>query len=107
MALGGAQAVYGVRPDLTTHGKIIGGGMPVGAFGGRAEVMDHIAPDGPVYQAGTLSGNPVAMTAGLRTLELITEDGFYDRLAARTATLVEGLTTAADRAGGAGTGRRP
>jgi glutamate-1-semialdehyde 2,1-aminomutase len=99
VALGGAQAVYGVRPDLTTHGKIIGGGMPVGAFGGRAEVMDHIAPDGPVYQAGTLSGNPVAMTAGLRTLELITEDGFYDRLAARTATLVEGLTTAADRAG--------
>jgi glutamate-1-semialdehyde 2,1-aminomutase len=99
VALGGAQSVYDVRPDLTTLGKIIGGGMPVGAFGGRADVMDHIAPDGPVYQAGTLSGNPVAMTAGLRTLELITEDGFYDRLAARTATLVEGLGAAADTAG--------
>jgi glutamate-1-semialdehyde 2,1-aminomutase len=99
VALGGAQAVYGVRPDLTTLGKIIGGGMPVGSFGGRADVMDHIAPDGPVYQAGTLSGNPVAMTAGLRTLELISEDGFYDRLSARTATLAEGLKGAADKAG--------
>jgi glutamate-1-semialdehyde 2,1-aminomutase len=99
VALGGAQAVYGVRPDLTTLGKIIGGGMPVGSFGGRADVMDHIAPDGPVYQAGTLSGNPVAMTAGLRTLELISEDGFYDRLSARTAALAEGLKGAADKAG--------
>jgi glutamate-1-semialdehyde 2,1-aminomutase len=99
VALGGAQAVYGVRPDLTTLGKIIGGGMPVGSFGGRADVMDHIAPDSPVYQAGTLSGNPVAMTAGLRTLELISEDGFYDRLSARTATLAEGLKGAADKAG--------
>jgi glutamate-1-semialdehyde 2,1-aminomutase len=99
VALGGAQSVYGVRPDLTTLGKIVGGGMPVGAFGGRADVMDHIAPDGPVYQAGTLSGNPVAMTAGLRTLELICEDGFFDRLGASTAMLVDGLRGAADRAG--------
>ncbi len=99
VALGGAQAVYGVRPDLTTLGKIIGGGMPVGAFGGRAEVMDHIAPTGPVYQAGTLSGNPMAMTAGLRTLELISADGFFDRLGARTAELIEGLTAVAAEAG--------
>ena len=76
VAPGGAQALYGVRPDLTILGKVIGGGMPVGAFGGRGEIMDHIAPDGPVYQAGTLSGNPIAMTAGLTTLELIAEDGF-------------------------------
>jgi len=95
VALGGAQAAYGVSPDLTTLGKIIGGGMPVGAFGGRAEVMDMIAPTGPVYQAGTLSGNPVAMAAGLTTLRLVTEDGFYDALAARTAALVAGLEDAA------------
>ena len=99
VALGGAQAVYGVRPDLTTLGKIIGGGMPVGAFGGRADVMDHIAPTGPVYQAGTLSGNPMAMTAGLRTLELISADGFFDRLGARTGELIKGLTAVAAEAG--------
>jgi len=99
VALGGAQAVYGVRPDLTTLGKVIGGGMPVGAFGGRADVMQHIAPAGPVYQAGTLSGNPVAMAAGLTTLERISEPGFYDRLGERTAALVRGMGEAADAAG--------
>ena len=99
VAPGGAQAAYGVTPDLTTLGKIIGGGMPVGAFGGRADVMDMIAPTGPVYQAGTLSGNPVAMAAGLTTLELIREPGFYDALAARTAALVEGFEAAAAGAG--------
>ena len=99
VALGGAQSVYGVRPDLTTLGKVIGGGMPVGAFGGRADVMDHIAPTGPVYQAGTLSGNPVAMTAGLRTLELIGEPGFFDRLGASTTKLTEGLQAAAEASG--------
>jgi len=99
VALGGAQAVYGIRPDLTTLGKVIGGGMPVGAFGGRSDVMDHIAPSGPVYQAGTLSGNPVAMSAGLKTLELVSEPGFYDRLGAATSRLAEGLQSAADKTG--------
>ena len=77
VALGGAQALYGVRPDLTTLGKIIGGGMPVGAFGGRRDIMEHLAPLGPVYQAGTLSGNPVAMAAGIATLELVSAPGFH------------------------------
>ena len=95
VARGGAQAAYGVHPDLTTLGKIIGGGMPVGAFGGRADVMQKIAPTGPVYQAGTLSGTPVAMAAGLTTLELIDEAGFYDRLSARTKALTDGLNEAA------------
>ncbi len=99
VALGGAQSVYGIRPDLTTLGKVIGGGMPVGAFGGRHEVMDHIAPTGPVYQAGTLSGNPVAMSAGLRTLELIGQPGFFDRLGDATRRLTGGLQVAADSAG--------
>jgi glutamate-1-semialdehyde 2,1-aminomutase len=95
VALGGAQALYGVRPDLTTLGKIVGGGMPVGAFGGRRDIMEHIAPLGPVYQAGTLSGNPVAMAAGLATLEGISSPGFHERLGARTTQLIEGLKQAA------------
>ena len=99
VALGGAQALYGVRPDLTTLGKVIGGGMPVGAFGGRRDVMELLSPLGPVYQAGTLSGNPVAMVAGLTTLELISVPGFHQHLAAMTAVLVEGLADAATEAG--------
>jgi len=99
VALGGAQAIYGVRPDITTLGKVIGGGMPVGAFGGRADVMEQIAPTGPVYQAGTLSGNPVAMTAGLATLERVAEEGFYERLGTLTTKLTQGLEDAAASAG--------
>ncbi|MEN9680193.1 MAG: glutamate-semialdehyde--aminomutase [Pseudomonadota bacterium] len=99
VALGGAQGHYGIRPDLTTLGKVIGGGMPVGAFGGRADIMSHLAPLGPVYQAGTLSGNPVAMAAGLRTLELIEEEGFFDRLSSRTAAFMMALTERAQSAG--------
>jgi glutamate-1-semialdehyde 2,1-aminomutase len=91
VALGGAQAHYGIQPDLTTLGKVIGGGMPVGAFGGKLEIMQQVAPLGPVYQAGTLSGNPVAMTAGLQTLELISAPGFYDALSAKVETLVDGI----------------
>ena len=99
VAVGGAQALYGVRPDLTTLGKIIGGGMPVGAFGGRRDIMEQLAPLGPVYQAGTLSGNPVAMIAGLTTLDLIGAPGFHRRLGAMTDILVEKLSTAAAGAG--------
>ena len=99
VALGGAQALYGVRPDLTTLGKIIGGGMPVGAFVGRRDIMERLAPLGPVYQAGTLSGNPVAMTAGLTTLELIGAPGFHQRLEVTTNELVARLRVAAERAG--------
>ncbi len=91
VALGGAQAVYGVRPDLTALGKVIGGGLPVGAFGGRAELMSAIAPEGEVYQAGTLAGNPLAVAAGLATLEIIAADGFFDNLQQRAATLLAGL----------------
>ena len=99
VALGGAQGLYGIRPDLTALGKIIGGGMPVGAFGGRREVMECISPLGPVYQAGTLSGNPIAMAAGLKTLELISAPGFHERIGERTAELVDGLTARAEAAG--------
>ncbi len=99
VALGGAQSVYDVTPDLTTLGKIIGGGMPVGAFGGKREIMEYIAPTGPVYQAGTLSGNPIAMTAGLKTLEIISAPDFYSTLEQKTTTLVQGLQKRADAAG--------
>ncbi|MDP1862413.1 MAG: glutamate-1-semialdehyde 2,1-aminomutase [Thiobacillus sp.] len=97
--LGCAQKLLDIRPDLTTLGKVIGGGMPVGAFGGRAEVMDKLAPLGPVYQAGTLSGNPVAVAAGLATLKAVSEPGFYTRLSASTQRLVSGLSAAAKDAG--------
>ncbi|MGH8274551.1 MAG: glutamate-1-semialdehyde 2,1-aminomutase [Gammaproteobacteria bacterium] len=96
---GGAQGLYGLRPDLTTLGKIVGGGVPAAAFGGRAELMAQLAPEGPVYQAGTLSGNPLAMAAGLATLELTAEPGFYERLDAATCALTNGLQNAADEAG--------
>ena len=99
VALGGAQAHYGVTPDLTTFGKIIGGGMPVGAYGGRRDLMEQIAPAGPIYQAGTLSGNPVAMAAGLAMLTLIRETGYHDELARRTRLLCDGLQAWADGAG--------
>jgi glutamate-1-semialdehyde 2,1-aminomutase len=99
VGLGGVQALYGVTPDLTTLGKIIGGGMPVGAFGGKREIMEEISPLGPVYQAGTLSGNPVAMTAGLKTLELISAPGFFDELTHKTSHLVNGLREKAEAAG--------
>ncbi|PKD39130.1 glutamate-1-semialdehyde-2,1-aminomutase [Methylomonas sp. Kb3] len=99
VGLQGAQGLYGVKPDLTTLGKIIGGGLPVGAFGGSRKIMEYLAPLGPVYQAGTLSGCPVAMAAGLKTLELINQPGFYDALTAKTTKLLAGLQTAADQAG--------
>ena len=91
VALGGAQEVYGITPDLSTFGKVIGGGLPVGAFGGKKEIMSHIAPLGPVYQAGTLSGNPVAMTAGSVMLDIISKPGFYEDLSHKTQKLVDGL----------------
>ena len=96
VALGGAQAVYGVIPDLTTLGKVIGGGMPVGALGGRSDIMSCLAPEGPVYQAGTLSGNPLAMAAGLATLTEIEKPGFYQHLSAISNALVRSLADVAD-----------
>ncbi len=99
VALGGAQGHFGITPDLMALGKVIGGGMPVGAFGGKREIMEKISPLGPVYQAGTLSGNPIAMAAGLKTLELIAAPGFYDQLTASTSALLNGLQQRADAAG--------
>ena len=99
VALGGAQARFGVTADLVTLGKVIGGGLPVGAYGGRADLMARMAPLGPVYQAGTLSGNPLATAAGLATLALVQQDGFHDRLEATAAALMAGLQSAADDAG--------
>ena len=96
VALGGAQAKYKIEPDLTCLGKVIGGGMPVGAFGGKRDIMQHIAPSGPVYQAGTLSGNPVAMAAGLAALNQVKRPGLYDELSEATKTLAEGIKTIAD-----------
>ena len=99
VAYGGAQSLFGIRPDLTTLGKIIGGGMPVGAYGGRADIMDVVSPVGPVYQAGTLSGNPVAMASGIATLTILKQTNPYPRLDSLTKTLVAGLSDLARRAG--------
>ena len=99
VALGGAQAYYDITPDLTCFGKIIGGGMPVGAYGGRRDLMEQVAPAGPIYQAGTLSGNPVAMAAGLAMLQLIQAPGFHDDLTARTVRVTDGILGAAKKAG--------
>ena len=99
LSLGGAQEYFGITPDLSCFGKIIGGGLPVGAFGGKAEIMDYLAPEGPVYQAGTLSGNPLAMVAGIRTLRELQKPGVYDELRKKTEKLSEGLKEAAKSAG--------
>ncbi len=99
VALGGAQELYGVTPDLTTLGKVIGGGLPVGAYAGRADIMRHVAPAGPMYQAGTLSGNPLAMTAGLETLKVLRQPGVFQTLVARTERLCAGIGAAAEAAG--------
>ncbi|AWL10984.1 Glutamate-1-semialdehyde 2,1-aminomutase [Saliniradius amylolyticus] len=97
VALGGAQAHYGITPDLTCLGKVVGGGMPVGAFGGHKDIMNHISPNGPVYQAGTLAGNPVAMAAGLASLKAIQQPGLYDELTRKANKLVDGIKAAADK----------
>jgi glutamate-1-semialdehyde 2,1-aminomutase len=99
VALGSAQGLYGIKPDLSTFGKVVGGGMPLGAFGGRRDIMEKIAPLGPVYQAGTLSGNPLSVAAGLATLKKIQAPGFYEALTAKTKSLVDGLTAAAQKRG--------
>lgn len=99
VALGGAQSIYSIKPDLTTLGKIIGGGMPVGALGGRHDVMQHLAPVGPVYQAGTLSGNPIAMIAGITTLKKLQQPGFYENISQTTEKLLQGLQEIADHHG--------
>jgi len=99
LGLGGAQKLYGIVPDLTTLGKIIGGGLPVGAYGGKAKIMDMLSPTGDVYQAGTLSGNPIAVAAGLATLEAVSEKGFYAQLEKKASALEKGIIKAADKAG--------
>jgi glutamate-1-semialdehyde 2,1-aminomutase len=99
VAYGGAQGLYGITPDLTCLGKIIGGGLPVGAYGGKREIMEMMAPAGPVYQAGTLSGNPLAMTAGIETIKLLGQPGVYEQLEASSSTLAKGIAQAAERAG--------
>jgi glutamate-1-semialdehyde 2,1-aminomutase len=99
VALGSAQGLYGIKPDLSTFGKVVGGGMPLGAFGGRRDIMEKIAPLGPVYQAGTLSGNPLSVAAGLATLKKIQAPGFYEALTAKTKSLVDGLCAAARKRG--------
>jgi len=99
VAYGGAQSVFDIRPDLTTLGKIIGGGLPVGAFGGKKEIMQHLSPAGGIYQAGTLSGNPLAMAAGIATLALLQRPGFYRELEEKSAYLAEGIAQAARNAG--------
>jgi glutamate-1-semialdehyde 2,1-aminomutase len=96
---GSAQGLYGITPDLSTFGKVVGGGMPLGAFGGRRDIMEKIAPLGPVYQAGTLSGNPLSVAAGLVTLKKIAVPGFYEALAKKTKSLVDGLSAAAKQQG--------
>ena len=106
VGLTGAQGRYGIEPDLTTLGKVIGGGMPVGAFGGKREIMQKLAPAGPVYQAGTLSGNPIAMAAGLKNLEIVSQPGFYEDLERKTGLLVDGIVAAARDAGVAMTSNR-
>ena len=99
ISYGGAQEKFGVTPDLTTLGKVIGGGLPVGAYGGKKEIMSMIAPAGPVYQAGTLSGNPLAMTAGIKTLELLKQEGTYEKLELSTSRLIEGIMQSAENNG--------
>jgi glutamate-1-semialdehyde 2,1-aminomutase len=106
IAYGGAQERFGVRPDLTTLGKVIGGGLPVGAYGGRRDIMDHVAPVGPVYQAGTLSGNPLAVTAGIATLKILKRPGTYEALEQKSRLLSEGMLQTARQAGVAATGNR-
>merc|ERR1719438_53937 len=104
VAYGGAQQYFGVTPDVTTMGKVIGGGLPVGAYGGRKDIMEQVAPAGPMYQAGTLSGNPLAMTAGIETLKKLKEDGVYEELERKAQKLVDGITAAAKKHGHAVSG---
>merc|ERR1712232_919402 len=99
VSYGGAQEYFGVTPDVTTMGKVIGGGLPVGAYGGRKDIMEQVAPAGPMYQAGTLSGNPLAMTAGIETLKKLKQDGVYDELERKSQKLVDGITAAAKEHG--------